>query len=95
MQNLCVDKVPSHEPNQNQVSSGPLQVQWGGRRVGCSFANSAQNKLIKDHPHTTSCLHPSIFVILQTTLGSSFLFVQQEVWDIICNGNCASQRSLK
>lgn len=27
MQNLCVDKVPSPDPNQNQLSSGPLQVQ--------------------------------------------------------------------
>lgn len=27
MQNLCVDKVPSPDPNQNQLSSGPSQVQ--------------------------------------------------------------------
>lgn len=48
MQNLCVDKVPSPDPDQNQLPSGPAQVQ---------YSEKMKTIFLKVMPNSFSCLH--------------------------------------
>lgn len=92
MQDLCVDKAPSPDPNQNQLSSGPLQVQKKWKQNSkCQVKGEILNLLWHFHFSTQKLLimihwwkdHPHTKInIVMPLVSASFKTVNSFVFNI-------------